>query len=124
MLFVWYFPTPVRWGHLLRRKRTDLSGEIPAHFFEAQLLRRYEVPRGQLLKVLNRLASEAMVERKPGQGWCLKDFVHNTQAHIHSYRFRMALEPAALLEPGYQVNHVAFALRHPRPIEHIVAKRA
>ena len=86
-----------------------LGGEIPAHFFAAQLLRRYEVPRGQLLKVLNRLASEAMVERKPGQGWGLKDFVHNTQAHIQSYRFRMAIEPAALLEPGYQVNHAAFA---------------
>jgi DNA-binding GntR family transcriptional regulator len=86
-----------------------LSGEIPAHFFEAQLLRRYEVPRGQLLKVLNRLAGEAMVERKPGQGWGLKDFVHNAQAHIQSYRFRMAIEPAALLEPGYQVNQAAFA---------------
>ena len=33
-----------------------LAGEIPAQFFEAQLLRRYDVPRGQLLKVLNRLA--------------------------------------------------------------------
>lgn len=86
-----------------------LSGEIPAHFFEAQLLRRYEVPRGQLLKVLNRLAGEAMVERKPGQGWGLKDFVHNAQAHIQSYRFRMAIEPAALLEPDYQVNQAAFA---------------
>ena len=86
-----------------------LAGEIPTHFFEAQLLRRYEVPRGQLLKVLNRLAGEAMVERKPGQGWELKDFVHNTTAHIQSYRFRMAIEPAALLEPGYQVNQAAFA---------------
>lgn len=86
-----------------------LVGEIPAHFFEAQLLRRYEVPRGQLLKVLNRLASEAMVERKPGQGWGLKDFVHNAQAHSQSYRFRMAIEPAALREPGYQVNPAAFA---------------
>jgi len=86
-----------------------LAGEIPSHFFEAQLLRRYEVPRGQLLKVLNRLAGEAMVERKPGQGWELKDFVHNTTAHIQSYRFRMAIEPAALLEPGYQVNQAAFA---------------
>ncbi|WP_426100749.1 FCD domain-containing protein [Pseudomonas sp. PSPC3-3] len=86
-----------------------LAGEIPGHFFEAQLLRRYEVPRGQLLKVLNRQAGEAMVERKPGQGWELKDFVHNTKAHIQSYRFRMAIEPAALLEPGYQVNQAAFA---------------
>lgn len=85
-----------------------LSGEIPTHFFEAQLLRRYEVPRGQLLKVLNRLAGESMVERKPGQGWELKSFVNDTLAHLQSYRFRMAIEPAALLEPGYQVNKAAF----------------
>lgn len=86
-----------------------LSGAVPAEFFEAQLLRRYQVPRGQLLKVLNRLASEAMVERKPGQGWGVKDFVNNAEAYIQSYRFRMAIEPAALREPGYQVNHAAFA---------------
>ncbi|WP_409262479.1 GntR family transcriptional regulator [Pseudomonas putida] len=86
-----------------------LNGEIPAEFFEAQLLRRYSVPRGQLLKVLNRLASEAMVERKPGQGWSLNEFVHNAQTHIQSYRFRMAIEPAALREPGYNVNQAAFA---------------
>lgn len=85
------------------------SGEVPTQFFEAQLLRRYQVPRGQLLKVLHRLASEAMVERKPGQGWGVKDFVHNAQAYIQSYRFRMAIEPAALREPGYQVNRAAFA---------------
>ncbi|HEE9764697.1 TPA: GntR family transcriptional regulator [Pseudomonas putida] len=86
-----------------------LNGEIPAEFFEAQLLRRYSVPRGQLLKVLNRLASEAMVERKPGQGWSLNEFAHNAQTHIQSYRFRMAIEPAALREPGYNVNQAAFA---------------
>jgi DNA-binding GntR family transcriptional regulator len=86
-----------------------LSGDIPTTFFEAELLRRYDVPRGQLMKVLNRLANEAMIERKPGQGWEINSFLHDSKAHIQSYRFRMAIEPAALLEPGYKVDKAGFA---------------
>jgi DNA-binding GntR family transcriptional regulator len=86
-----------------------LRGDIPTTFFEAELMRKYEVPRGQLMKVLNRLANEAMIERKPGQGWEINSFLHDSKAHIQSYRFRMAIEPAAVLEPGYEVDKVAFA---------------
>lgn len=86
-----------------------LRGDVPTTFFEAELIRRYEVPRGQLIKVLNRLANESMIERKPGQGWEINHFLHDSNAHIQSYRFRMAIEPAALLEPGYKVDAVAFA---------------
>jgi DNA-binding GntR family transcriptional regulator len=86
-----------------------LRGDIPTTFFEAELMRKYEVPRGQLMKVLNRLANEAMIERKPGQGWEINSFLHDSKAHIQSYRFRMAIEPAAVLEPGYEVDKAAFA---------------
>ncbi|WP_426153057.1 GntR family transcriptional regulator [Pseudomonas sp. DC3000-4b1] len=86
-----------------------LRGDIKHSFFEAELLRRYEIPRGQLLKVLNRLASEAMIERRAGQGWELKAFLHDSDAHIQSYRFRMAIEPFALREPGYTVDKRAFS---------------
>nr|WP_225777709.1 GntR family transcriptional regulator [Pseudomonas sp. Marseille-Q3773] len=86
-----------------------LAGEITTSFFEAELLRKYDVPRGQLLKVLNRLANEGMIERNPGQGWSINSFLHDSEAHIQSYRFRMAIEPAALLEPTYQVDTAAFA---------------
>lgn len=86
-----------------------LRGDVPTTFFEAELIRRYEVPRGQLIKVLNRLANEAMIERKPGQGWEINNFLHDSNAHIQSYRFRMAIEPAAILEPGYKVDEAAFA---------------
>ncbi|MFJ4458346.1 GntR family transcriptional regulator [Pseudomonas sp. NPDC089392] len=86
-----------------------LAGEISTSFFEAELLRKYDVPRGQLLKVLNRLANEGMIERNPGQGWSINSFLHDSEAHIQSYRFRMAIEPAALLEPGYKVDTAAFA---------------
>lgn len=86
-----------------------LHGVIDTSFFEAELLRLYKVPRGQLLKVLSRLANEAMIERKPGQGWKTNTFLHNADAHIQSYRFRMAIEPFAILEPGYKVNSAAFS---------------
>ncbi|APO81970.1 manganese transport regulator MntR [compost metagenome] len=86
-----------------------LAGEISTSFFEAELLRKYDVPRGQLLKVLNRLANEGMIERNPGQGWSINSFLHDSEAHIQSYRFRMAIEPAALLEPTYKVDSAAFA---------------
>lgn len=86
-----------------------LDGNITTTFFEAELQRRYQVPRGQLMKVLSRLANEGMVERKPGQGWEISSFLHDTEAHIQSYRFRMAIEPAAILEPSYKVDAAAFA---------------
>ncbi|ONN71253.1 GntR family transcriptional regulator [Pseudomonas oryzihabitans] len=86
-----------------------LRGDIRRTFFEAELLRRYEIPRGQLLRVLNRLANEAMIDRRPGQGWELKTFLHDSEAHVQSYRFRMAIEPFALREPGYQIDKRAFS---------------
>lgn len=61
------------------------------------------------MKVLSRLTNEVMIERKPGQGWEINSFLHDSKTHIQSYRFRMAIEPAAVLEPGYVVDKVAFA---------------
>jgi DNA-binding GntR family transcriptional regulator len=86
-----------------------LSGEIPEEFYEAELLRRFDVPRGQLLKVLTRLATEGMISRKPGQGWKTNPFVHDREAYIQSYRFRMAIEPSALMEPTFRIDKTGFA---------------
>ncbi|MGM3389199.1 GntR family transcriptional regulator [Stutzerimonas stutzeri] len=86
-----------------------VRGSLQTSFFEAELLRRYQIPRGRLVKVLNRLASEGMIERRPGQGWAISTFLHNREAHMQSYRFRMAIEPFALLEPGYRLDKKGFA---------------
>jgi len=86
-----------------------LGGELQNEFYEAELLRRFDVPRGQLLKVLSRLANEGMISRKPGQGWKINPFVHDREAYIQSYRFRMAIEPAALMEPTFRIDKAAFA---------------
>jgi DNA-binding GntR family transcriptional regulator len=52
------------------------------------------------------MARESMIDRKPGRGWIFRPLLSNTESHRESYRFRMIIEPAALLEPGYQVDLV------------------
>src|SRR5262249_37634978 len=42
----------------------------------------------------------------PGRGWAFRPLLRDVESHRESYRFRMALEPAAILEPGYEVDLV------------------
>ncbi|HEY3383482.1 MAG TPA: GntR family transcriptional regulator [Vicinamibacterales bacterium] len=92
----------------LRVAEDLLSERIPEEFYEATLLRDYDVTRGQLLKLLARMANEGLVVRKPGHGWKVVPVLRDAEAHNQSYRFRMAIEPAALLEPTYRVDRTAF----------------
>ena len=85
-----------------------LSQKIPDEFYESSLMREYDLTHGQLLKLLTRMAGEGLVERKPGNGWKVNPFLKDADAHNQSYRFRMAIEPAAILEPTYSVDKVAF----------------
>jgi len=93
----------------LRVSSDCLSGKIAEEFSEAGLIRQYEVSRGQLAKVLARLANEGMISRKTAQGWKINPFLRNTEAHLQSYRFRMAIEPTALMEPTFRIDKTAFA---------------
>jgi DNA-binding GntR family transcriptional regulator len=92
-----------------------LSRRIPEEFFEAYLIREYGISRGQLLKMLGRMASEGLIVRKTAQGWKVNPFLNDADAHGQSYRFRMAIEPAALLEPTYRIDKRAF--QHARKIQ-------
>jgi DNA-binding GntR family transcriptional regulator len=85
-----------------------LSRKIPEEFFEASLIREYGISRGQLLKMLGRMANEGLIVKKTAQGWKVNPFLNDADAHSQSYRFRMAIEPAALLEPTYRIDKPAF----------------
>ena len=65
---------------------------------------RYGLSRVQVQRILNRMAREGMVERKPGRGWLFRPLLTGALQHRQSYRFRMILEPGAILEPGYRVD--------------------
>ncbi|MFE8646171.1 GntR family transcriptional regulator [Sphingomonas sp. NCPPB 2930] len=80
-----------------------LQGRLPAEVSEAQLKARYELTGAQLGALLSRIASEGWVERKPGYGWIFSSMLTTPDSLLKSYRLRLALEPAALVEPGYHL---------------------
>lgn len=81
-----------------------LRGELPDEVTEALLRKTYGATQGEVDGLLARLASEGWAEKKPGYGWAFTPMLTTPDSLIQSYRMRLALEPAALLEPGYRLD--------------------
>lgn len=81
-----------------------LKGELPDEFSEQLIRNRYSLTSAQLTTVLGRIAQEGWAERKPGYGWQFSPMLTTPDSLLKSYRLRLALEPAALLEPGYRLE--------------------
>jgi DNA-binding GntR family transcriptional regulator len=80
-----------------------LNGELPDTVTESFLKQRYELTGAQLQALLHRMAQEGWIEKKPGYGWEFSPMLTTSESLLQSYRMRLALEPAALLEPGYRI---------------------
>ena len=80
-----------------------LQGLLPDTFSESLLKQRYELTSAQLQALLHRMAQEGWVQKKPGYGWEFSPMLTTSESLLQSYRMRLALEPAALLEPGYRI---------------------
>jgi DNA-binding GntR family transcriptional regulator len=78
--------------------------ELPETFSEALIKTRYGLTGAQLNAVLARIANEGWAEKKPGYGWSFSSMLTTADGLLQSYRLRLALEPAALLEPGYRLD--------------------
>jgi DNA-binding GntR family transcriptional regulator len=83
--------------------RDRRAGRLPEEMSEGDLMRRYDVTRPTVQRVLTRLGEVAAVQRKPGHGWRFLPTISDPQARAESYRFRQLIEPAALMEPGYRL---------------------
>ena len=81
-----------------------LHARLPAQVSESLLRERYGLTRAQLTTLLTRISQEGWVERRPGYGWEFAEMLVTPEALLQTYRVRMALEPAALLEPGYSLE--------------------
>lgn len=82
--------------------RDRLRGTLEDDLTEADLMRRYGVTRAVLTRVLRQLAEAGMVERRRGHGWSFLPALSDASGQRDSYRFRMIVEPAGLLEPGFR----------------------
>lgn len=86
-----------------------LRGELPDQFTEAMLRRRYGLTPAQLQAVLARIADEGWAQKRPGYGWEFSNMLTTPESLLQSYRLRLAIEPAALLEPGYRLEKQVIA---------------
>lgn len=80
-----------------------LQGRLPDEFSVNEFKQRYELTPAQAQALLARMADEGWVQKKPGYGWAFSPMLTTPDSLLQSYRLRLALEPAALLEPGYHL---------------------
>lgn len=91
----------------LRIAADRLDGRLPDRVTENALARRYDLMPGQLAHVLRRIAVEGWIERLPGYGWEFQPMLDSMDSYQDSYRFRLTIEPAAVLEPGFVLDREA-----------------
>ncbi|OZI23401.1 GntR family transcriptional regulator [Bordetella genomosp. 9] len=77
---------------------------IPDSFTDRDLQQRYDVTRSVLAKTLVRLSAEALIEKRQGHGWRFTHSLAECEARLESYRFRAAVECAALLQPTFKAD--------------------
>lgn len=91
----------------LRIAEDRLAGELPERVTENELMRRYGLTRAGLASVLQRIINEGWIERLPGKGWQFLPVLSTGSAYDQGFRLRILLEPAAILEPGFQLDEAA-----------------
>jgi len=91
-------------GTYFRIAEDRLRGRLPDAFSELQLRKLYSLTPAQAQGLLTRMAQEGWVQKKPGYGWEFSPMLTTPESLMQSYRLRLALEPAALLEPGYRLD--------------------
>jgi DNA-binding GntR family transcriptional regulator len=80
------------------------GGRLPDEISELELMRRYELGRPEVQRLMARLADLDMVERKRGYGWRFLHEPRDQSAHDERYRFRLLIEPMVFLEPEFALE--------------------
>lgn len=81
-----------------------LTDRLPEIVTEQSLKQKYNLTKAKLNEILARAAREGWAERKDGYGWKLLPVAKSAEAFDEIYRFRMAIEPAAMLEPSFEID--------------------
>lgn len=79
------------------------SGALPEEVSERLLQARYGVGRAVLAAALRQLAEVGAVTRNRGHGWRFGPGYASAEDRAAAYRFRLMIEPAGLLEPGFSL---------------------
>jgi DNA-binding GntR family transcriptional regulator len=91
----------------LRLAEDHTAGRLPTRASESELIRRYGASRAMILRILQRAASEGWTERLPGRGWAFIPLLTSELTYEQICRYRIVVEPAAMLEPTFVLNRPA-----------------
>jgi len=108
---------PADEARYLQFARDHLDGQLPARVSENGLIRRYGLTRPQISRILHRAAHEGWAERLPGHGWRILPVLASAEAYAQGYRFRLLVEPAGILEPGFVADSAALTACRARQVE-------
>lgn len=86
-----------------------LEGRLGDRVSERDLARRYDISRADVQRILNRIAGEGWIERLPGSGWEFMPMLTSLESYRASYRFRLTIEPAAILEDTFVLDRAGLA---------------
>lgn len=86
-----------------------IGGALPERVTASLLASRYAAGRGVLDRVLARLMEEGHLARDIGREWRFAPSLEGPDGVRASYEFRLLIEPAALLLPGFRVQYEAVA---------------
>ena len=86
-----------------------MRDRVPEHFTEAGFMRQYGVSRVQLVRTLTRMSQDGLMRRSTGHGWQFLPILNSEEAYAASYRFRLMIEPAGVLESTFALDEKALA---------------
>ncbi|MEA3537110.1 GntR family transcriptional regulator [Rhizobium sp. CC-YZS058] len=97
-------PLPEPMSDYHRLSEDWLTDRIPADVTEQLLRERYGLTKTQLSDILMRASREGWAEPKQGYGWRFLPVAKTPESFEQIYRFRMLIEPAAMLEPTFMLD--------------------
>lgn len=90
--------------------RDRMAGRLGDSISISELMRRYDVGRPAVQKALLQLSESQAIERGPGQFWLFRPSLNSLAALDESLKFRLILEPEALLSANFNADPQRLAL--------------
>lgn len=87
--------------------RDRIAGKLPESLTQTGLAQRYQVDRHVLSRALLRLSEDGLITRNKGQGWRFLPTLNTASALLNGYRFRLMIEPDALLADTFHADRTA-----------------
>lgn len=85
-----------------------VQAKLSDHVTETDLLRRYDVPKALLNKVLAQLASEGLLQPAQGKGWNFTPLISCASSNQQSYELRQVIEPAGVRCTTFNLDRPRF----------------